>query len=547
MNTHAAEPRSATAAPHTPVGVLQRQCSCGQHTIAGGECQECAASRRSATHHSPRGAGTLDTVPAIVSEVLATGGAPLESTTRAFMEPRFGHDFSGVRVHTDERAAKSANAMQARAYTVGPSIVFAQGAFAPRSLEGQRLMAHELTHVVQNESQPGGASRPKQVSEPGDASEREAHAAALHVVDRDSARVETAPAALLQRDDTGTALGIGGAIVGGVLAGLGIAALAGAFDKKPKGEPAAKKEPGPGSAEAIAKEQAQQLPLISFEDALKEGSAALKPEFGKTYGQSTGIDRADGYDASEWTEVQEGAGPDEGGRHFIEAKGNSSWVTLKHMFANFGKPVPKAGGGTTLWSFDCFEFVEILHLYARWRSMPAQDFDKKFPKLRIGFFTKASGEWQTPFKVDAPKGKPYQLGEMKPVIKRDAAGNETQTFEPEKIPSKKSSKKLLDEAPIGTQIIWSNLDAAKKCGVDRTLSFCEAWQNENATKLGSDHYNAYPLGEKNEASIKLEMAQKVVNPVPPGYIEKNLYISAIFYPAAAAQSAPPAGGTPRGR
>jgi Domain of unknown function (DUF4157) len=527
-------------------GVLRRQCACGTHSHGKAMCPTCSKRVLAGNERTSERGGHA--VPPMVHDVLRSHGEALDASTRAWTQQSFDHDFSGVRVHTDARAAESAAALQAHAYTVGDHIVFGHGGFVPHDQSGKRLIAHELAHVVQNRKHRGANPAPQRVSDPDDVSEREAHAAAHHAVGGDALRIGAAPSAAVQRDDVATGLGIAGAIIGGgALIGLGIAALAGAFDKKkPNTQPDAKKPPAPGSVEAIAKEQAEQRPLISFEDALKEGSAALQPAFGKTYGQETGIDPHDGYDASEWTEVQEGAGPDEGGRHFIEAKGNSSWVALKHMFANFGKPVPKAGGGTTFWSFDCFEFVEVLHLYARWRSMPAQEFDKKFPKLKIGFFTKASGEWQTPFKIDAPKGKPYQLGEIKPVIRRDAAGNETQTFEPEKIPSKKSSKKLLDEAPIGTQVIWSNFDATRKCVADRNLDFCEAWQNENATKIGPDRYNAFPLGEKDEASIKLEMAKKVVDPVPPGYIEKNLYISAIFYPAAASQSAPPAGGNPRG-
>jgi hypothetical protein len=65
------------------------------------------------------------------------------------MEPRFGHDFSTVRVHTDERAEMSARAIDAHAYTVGKDIVFGRGGFDSNAIEGRRLLAHELTHVIQ--------------------------------------------------------------------------------------------------------------------------------------------------------------------------------------------------------------------------------------------------------------------------------------------------------------------------------------------------------------------------------------------------------------
>jgi len=79
-------------------------------------------------------------------------GQPLEPATRAFMEPRFGHDFSHVRIHTDAKAAASARSINALAYTSGSNIVFARGQYSPHSVSGQRLLSHELTHVVQQSS-----------------------------------------------------------------------------------------------------------------------------------------------------------------------------------------------------------------------------------------------------------------------------------------------------------------------------------------------------------------------------------------------------------
>jgi hypothetical protein len=97
-------------------------------------------------------AGHID-LPAIVYEVLNSPGQPLDPATRAYMEPRFGHDFSKVRVHTDAKAAESARGVNALAYTVGKDVVFGAGQFAPRMRGGQRLLAHELTHVVQQSKQ----------------------------------------------------------------------------------------------------------------------------------------------------------------------------------------------------------------------------------------------------------------------------------------------------------------------------------------------------------------------------------------------------------
>jgi hypothetical protein len=90
--------------------------------------------------------------PAIVHQVLHAPGQPLDDATQAYFEPRFGHDFSQVRIHTGGAAEQSARDVSAQAYTVGTNIVFGAGRFAPRTTEGQRLIAHELAHVVQQRS-----------------------------------------------------------------------------------------------------------------------------------------------------------------------------------------------------------------------------------------------------------------------------------------------------------------------------------------------------------------------------------------------------------
>jgi hypothetical protein len=86
----------------------------------------------------------------MIHDVLRSTGQPLDAATRTFMEPRFGHDFSRVRVHTDAKAADSAHAVNALAYTVGHDIVFRSGAFRPEIAAGRSLLAHELAHVCQN-------------------------------------------------------------------------------------------------------------------------------------------------------------------------------------------------------------------------------------------------------------------------------------------------------------------------------------------------------------------------------------------------------------
>lgn len=173
-----------------PSGLLQRQCACGNHTSASGECAECSKKKRlglqtkltvnkpgdiyeqesdriadqvmaAPVHPSVSGAlpriqrfsgqsnGRMDAAPRSVDQVLASPGRPLELALRQEMEERFGHEFSRVRVHTGAAAERSARDVNANAYTVGYDMVFGAGGFAPGTQEGRRLIAHELTHVVQ--------------------------------------------------------------------------------------------------------------------------------------------------------------------------------------------------------------------------------------------------------------------------------------------------------------------------------------------------------------------------------------------------------------
>ncbi len=115
------------------------------------------------------------------------GGAPMDKALRSQMESSLGHDFGDVRVHTDHAASESAKAVGAHAYTVGSDIVFGSGKFDPASTAGQKTIAHELTHVVQQKAGPvDGTPAPGgiRVSDPGDRFEQEADHAAEHAVQR---------------------------------------------------------------------------------------------------------------------------------------------------------------------------------------------------------------------------------------------------------------------------------------------------------------------------------------------------------------------------
>jgi hypothetical protein len=199
-STAVRQPKTANAVPALSSahrGLLQRKCDCGNHTMSGGECAACSKSKRgglqaklmigelgdayeqeadrvadrvsatpahaavsSAPPHIQRlggqAAGAMDAAPASVDQALSSPGRPLAPALRQDMEQRLGHDFSQVRVHSDSAAEQAARDVNARAYTIGHDIVFDSGKFAPDTHEGRRLLAHELTHVVQQSPRQNG-------------------------------------------------------------------------------------------------------------------------------------------------------------------------------------------------------------------------------------------------------------------------------------------------------------------------------------------------------------------------------------------------------
>lgn len=209
MTAHAAQLKSRTPVQPVPGAVLQRQCGCGQHTVAGAKCTECSKKDAVLQRLSNGGAAPALAPPAVAT-VLTSGGRPLEPAIRAFMErtlsgdfsrvpaasrspgptmasavvgpsddhyereahqaadrvrdlaapfagphaepPRY--DFGGVRIHTGALAAAAAESVDAHAFTLGNHIVFGNGQYAPDLSAGRQLIAHELTHVIQQGSAP---------------------------------------------------------------------------------------------------------------------------------------------------------------------------------------------------------------------------------------------------------------------------------------------------------------------------------------------------------------------------------------------------------
>jgi hypothetical protein len=182
--TAKAQAKPAPKPSFAPVGpnLLRRKCACGGTPGPTGECSKCRAKRM---RGAPAG---LPPVPPVVGEVLASPGRPLDPPHRTRMESRFGHDFAGVRVHTDQKAARSAREIGAAAYAFGRSIVFGEGQYSPGTASGGYLLAHELTHILQQRapgSPPSSSAPPSSGSmvlgAPADRSEREADRVAREV------------------------------------------------------------------------------------------------------------------------------------------------------------------------------------------------------------------------------------------------------------------------------------------------------------------------------------------------------------------------------
>lgn len=145
--------------------------------------------------HHPADAAPLS------DEALRASGEPLDTQIRALMEPRFGHDFGQVRVHTDPRAADSAAALRALAYTVGQDVVFGAGQYAPDAGAGQRLIAHELAHVAQYDlGAPAGSFERHALSQADGVAEREADAAASQAIAGSPVQVQASPDASVARE-----------------------------------------------------------------------------------------------------------------------------------------------------------------------------------------------------------------------------------------------------------------------------------------------------------------------------------------------------------
>jgi len=135
----------------------------------------------SQTHGQTKSVDAGGVAPSSVHAVLGSSGQPLDAATRAFMEPRLGHDFSQVRVHDNTAARDSAREVNALAYTVGRNIVFGPGQYSPTTAAGRKLLTHELVHVAQQGSNSSSPNASLSVGRHDSPDEREAENIANHI------------------------------------------------------------------------------------------------------------------------------------------------------------------------------------------------------------------------------------------------------------------------------------------------------------------------------------------------------------------------------
>jgi hypothetical protein len=161
--------------------IKRKQCHCDGVYGASDMCAECAAKQGPVQRNAAQASGPSRVPPSLTQAIQRSGGERLPDASRAYMESALGADLSGVRIHNDPDAAQAASDINARAFTVGQDVYFGTGQYEPGEKRGNRLLAHELTHTVQQESGTVTAQADTPISSPADPLEHEAEAVAASI------------------------------------------------------------------------------------------------------------------------------------------------------------------------------------------------------------------------------------------------------------------------------------------------------------------------------------------------------------------------------
>jgi Domain of unknown function (DUF4157) len=187
--------QSSSGQPHIGNQAMLRLLA--QQSRLSRKCAHCEEEEgKDAVNRAAKGTRSLPAIPSVVHGVLSSTGRPLDRATRSYFEPRFGRDLSSVRIHTGTLAAESATAVDALAYAVGSHLVFGTNQYSPDTQDGRKLLAHELSHVVQ-QSQSSPSNRASGISNPGDPLELDAERRASQALSSHPSPMSPVPYATL--------------------------------------------------------------------------------------------------------------------------------------------------------------------------------------------------------------------------------------------------------------------------------------------------------------------------------------------------------------
>jgi len=386
---------------------------------------------------------------------LGGAGESLPQDVRDYFEPRFGQDFSQVRLHRDAPANRMAEALNARALTCGQHLVFGRNQWSPATVRGRHLLAHELAHVVQQ----AGPDPPP-------------------------------PGTILREEDDGGRSSFSSTLTSAaataVLAGLG----------SPARTLASTAFYDPGNYDQSYKIYLQ-IAILRLEDAARRARERGSTFFGRAVSgkclpvKDTPLKLLPSFARMRWLPIVTHKAFD---ARYWSFEVNCD-LGMARLFQIKGKPseaIDEMFDNLHLWTFDCAEYLQVARWYAQRHTLGADAFDKKMTGLG-GLTLRPHGSTGIKTQEIYIRKSPYAMFYRQ--------NNITMQTEP----SDKMDFQLLSEAPIGTRVTWTNAAAPTASDpAGRWWSF----GNENTIKTGDDQFAAHPFGTLSQAEIECRLAAR---------------------------------------